>query len=182
MRKGFLTLPTELLWLAYSLTKVGSRGNSVGGLPRNCGSIPSRGKVASRMALGHTQSPFRWVPGIMRPGSESDNSPPSSFGLRMRGAIFPLLLMRGLRTQEMCCVQLFLSFVATNKSWCWTSPCLVETLFLKLCNEKHMATLTIVMEWEFSHLPYFFRLHAPLFKLEIVNFKTFENSWNFANF
>jgi len=30
------------------------------------------------MALGPTQSPIRWVPGIMRPGSESDNSPPSS--------------------------------------------------------------------------------------------------------
>ena len=77
-RKGFLTFPTELLRLAYSLTKVGNRGSSVGGLPRNCGSIPSRGKEASRMALGPTQSPIQWVLGIMWPGSESDNSPPSS--------------------------------------------------------------------------------------------------------
>jgi len=30
------------------------------------------------MTLGPTQSPIEWVLGIMRPGSESDNSPPSS--------------------------------------------------------------------------------------------------------
>jgi hypothetical protein len=108
MRKGFLTLPTELQWLAYSLTKVGSRGNSVGGLPRNCGSIPSRGKEASRIGLGPTQSPIRWVPGIMRPGSESDNPPPSSVEVKNAWSSFPLLRVRWLRTQE---TQFYLTYI-----------------------------------------------------------------------
>jgi hypothetical protein len=51
-------------------------------------SNPSRGKVlllstASRPTLGPTQPPFQWVseaisPGVKRPGSEADNSLPSS--------------------------------------------------------------------------------------------------------
>jgi hypothetical protein len=38
----------------------------------------------SRPALGHTQPPFQWVPGVLspgvkaRPGRDADHSPPSS--------------------------------------------------------------------------------------------------------
>jgi hypothetical protein len=34
--------------------------------------------TASRPALGHTQPPVQWVPGVKWPGRESDHSPPST--------------------------------------------------------------------------------------------------------
>jgi hypothetical protein len=33
---------------------------------------------SSRPALGSTQPPIQWIPGIKRPGSEADHSPPTS--------------------------------------------------------------------------------------------------------
>jgi hypothetical protein len=49
----------------------------------------------SRPALGPTQPPIQWVPGVLsmgvkRPGRGADHSPPSSAEVRMNGAIPPL--------------------------------------------------------------------------------------------
>jgi hypothetical protein len=49
----------------------------------------------SRMALGPTQPPIQWVPGVLslgvkQLGCEADHSPPSSAKVRMCGAIPPL--------------------------------------------------------------------------------------------
>jgi len=59
--------------------------------PENWGSIPSRGNdgivylfaIASRLALGSTQSLIPWVPSVLtpwvkRPGREADHLPPHS--------------------------------------------------------------------------------------------------------
>jgi hypothetical protein len=58
------------------------------GRPRGRSSSPSRIKnflfsLSSRPAMGPTQSPIRWVPGILSPGikrqgHEADHSPPTS--------------------------------------------------------------------------------------------------------
>jgi hypothetical protein len=34
--------------------------------------------ISSRPALGSTQPPIKWVPGVKRQGREADNSPPTS--------------------------------------------------------------------------------------------------------
>jgi hypothetical protein len=34
--------------------------------------------IASRPALGSTQPPLKWVPGVKREGREADHSPPTS--------------------------------------------------------------------------------------------------------
>jgi hypothetical protein len=34
--------------------------------------------MLSRPALGHTQPPIQWVPGVKRPGREADHSPPAT--------------------------------------------------------------------------------------------------------
>jgi hypothetical protein len=34
--------------------------------------------TASRPAVGPTHPPIHWVPGVKRPGRETDHSPPSS--------------------------------------------------------------------------------------------------------
>jgi hypothetical protein len=59
------------------------------------GSNPGRGKIfvfskASRPALGTTQPPIQWVPGVKRPGREADRSAPSSAEIKNDGAIPPL--------------------------------------------------------------------------------------------
>jgi hypothetical protein len=51
--------------------------------------------TVSRPALGPIQLPIQWVPGalsqrVKRPGLETDNSPPSSDEVKMRGAISSL--------------------------------------------------------------------------------------------
>jgi len=38
--------------------------------------------TASRPALGPTQPPIQWVPGVKRPGREADYSPPSSAAVK----------------------------------------------------------------------------------------------------
>jgi hypothetical protein len=57
-------------------------------------SSPGRSKIflpcsASILALGPAQ-PIRWVPGVKRPGSEADHSPPTSAEVKSGGAIPPL--------------------------------------------------------------------------------------------
>jgi hypothetical protein len=64
------------------------------------GLVPGKCKIffftmRSKPALGHTQSPIRWVPGeispgIKRPGREADYSPPSSAEVKNGGAISSL--------------------------------------------------------------------------------------------
>jgi hypothetical protein len=59
------------------------------------GSVLGKGKIllfsiASRPALGLTQPPIQWVPGVKRPGSEADHSPPSSIKMKNGGAVLPL--------------------------------------------------------------------------------------------
>jgi hypothetical protein len=59
--------------------------------------IPGKGKIflfftASRQALGHTQSPTRWIPGavssgIKRPGHEAEHSLPFSAEVKNGEAI-----------------------------------------------------------------------------------------------
>jgi hypothetical protein len=56
------------------------------------GSSPSRGKIflfstTSRPALGPTQPPIQWVPGVKLQGREADHSPPSSAEVKNGGAI-----------------------------------------------------------------------------------------------
>jgi hypothetical protein len=46
--------------------------------------------VTSRPALGPTQSPIQWVPGIKRQYREADPSPPLSAEVKNDGAILPL--------------------------------------------------------------------------------------------
>jgi hypothetical protein len=60
--------------------------------------IPDRGKIflfftVSRLALGPTQPPFKWVPGALSSGvkrqrHDADHSSPSSAEVRNGGAIF----------------------------------------------------------------------------------------------
>jgi hypothetical protein len=57
-------------------------------------SIPGRNKIflffiASRQALGPTQPPVQWAPGVKRVGSEADHSPPSSAEEKNGGSILP---------------------------------------------------------------------------------------------
>jgi hypothetical protein len=47
----------------------------------------------SRLALGLTQPPIQWVPGVKRPGREADHSPPSSTQIKNGKAIPPLPYM-----------------------------------------------------------------------------------------
>jgi hypothetical protein len=64
------------------------------------GSIPGRGKIflfstASRPALGPTQPPIQWVPGVIslgvkQPGHEADYLAPSSAEVKNSGVIPPL--------------------------------------------------------------------------------------------
>jgi hypothetical protein len=54
--------------------------------------IPGRGKIclfsiAARAALGPTQPPIQWVPGVKRQGREADHFPPSSAEVKNTGAI-----------------------------------------------------------------------------------------------
>jgi hypothetical protein len=46
--------------------------------------------TACRPALGPTQPPIQWVPGVKRPGREADHSPPSSAEVKNGGAMPPL--------------------------------------------------------------------------------------------
>jgi hypothetical protein len=53
------------------------------GRPRDRSSTPGRVKnclfsTSSRQALGSTQHPIQWVPGVKRPGREADQSPLAS--------------------------------------------------------------------------------------------------------
>jgi hypothetical protein len=62
------------------------------------GSIRGGGKtflftIASRPALGPSQPPIQWVPGVTRPGREADQSPPFSAEAKNGGAILPLPYM-----------------------------------------------------------------------------------------
>jgi hypothetical protein len=73
-----------------SLDKNRSRDSSVGiatgyGLDDQMGGSWSPGRVknfhfsiSSRSALGSTQPPTKWVPGVKRQGREADHSPPTS--------------------------------------------------------------------------------------------------------
>jgi hypothetical protein len=64
------------------------------------GLIASRGKIfllsiASKLALGHTQPPIKWVPQAISPrikwlGCEADHSFPSNAKFKNGGAISPL--------------------------------------------------------------------------------------------
>jgi hypothetical protein len=54
--------------------------------------------IMSRLALGLTQPPVKWVlraasPGVKRLGREADHSPPSSAEVKNGGAIPPLPTM-----------------------------------------------------------------------------------------
>jgi hypothetical protein len=58
--------------------------------------------TASTPALGPTQPPIQWVPGVLSPGikrqeREADHSPPSSAEVKNGGAIPPLLRMSSWR-------------------------------------------------------------------------------------
>jgi hypothetical protein len=53
-----------------------------------------RGKIfhfstASRPALGPTQPPMQWVPGVERQGREADHSPTSGAEMKNSGAVSP---------------------------------------------------------------------------------------------
>jgi hypothetical protein len=53
------------------------------GQPRGRGSSPGESKnfhcsKLFRPALGSTQPPIQWVPGVKRPGREAERSPPTS--------------------------------------------------------------------------------------------------------
>jgi hypothetical protein len=84
---------TELLFMAQSVWRLGY------GLDDR-GSIPIRGKkvflsIVSRPALGSIQPPNQWTPGalsprVMRQGSETDHSPPSSAKVKNGGVLPPL--------------------------------------------------------------------------------------------
>jgi hypothetical protein len=45
--------------------------------------------MSSRPALGSTQPPVQWVPGVKRPGREADHSPPTSAEVKKIGSIHP---------------------------------------------------------------------------------------------
>jgi hypothetical protein len=89
---------SRIVFIIYSISKLlisrtQLRQYSVwlrAGRPDDRGSIPGRGKgifplsSVSRPALGPTQRPVQWVPGVLSPGGkarprrDADHSPPSS--------------------------------------------------------------------------------------------------------
>jgi hypothetical protein len=46
--------------------------------------------TVSKSAMGYTQPPIQWVPGVKRPGHEDDHSPPFAAEVKNGGAIYPL--------------------------------------------------------------------------------------------
>jgi hypothetical protein len=73
----FISTLTSVCNASVLVIKVGETGSSIrlrAGRPGDRGSIPGRGEMifplacASRPALGPTQPPVQWVPGILSPG------------------------------------------------------------------------------------------------------------------
>jgi hypothetical protein len=57
----------------YGLDDRGGGGSSSPGRVKNF-----HFSISSRPALGSTQPPIKWVPGVKRQGREADHSPPTS--------------------------------------------------------------------------------------------------------